>query len=224
MKLLFLAIQQYLLSVLTAFNITYIRVWNDQVQNLIDGKDETFSLPAIFIEFPDEIQWQQLGGGNQIVDPLLIKVHLLHEFYDAQDGTMGQNLAVLDMAESIFTSFQDWMPDTMVIGGVTYQIPVGSMVRLSDKQDMQHTNLYHFISTYQTTWVDSKMNRPVGGSLTTPPINYTLIVTPEWVSGNLYIVNDEVVYLGSAYRCILNTTMANEVPTNSTYWTLITVI
>jgi hypothetical protein len=209
-------------------------VWNNQVQTLLDGKSETFgssteisgqnNLKAILVEFQSPNEIQQLGNGVQCYDPLFIRLHIIHDFYDAQDGTMGQNLDVLDLVNSVFLSMQDWMPDMMNINGTLTQIPVGNVVRVSEEQDYDHGNLYHFIQTYKTTWIDNGMLRPVGGSVTAPPISYTLIVTPAWISGNAYVLDDEVTYLGSAYRCILNTTIANELPTNITYWILITAI
>ena len=181
MRLLFQAISQYLLTLFTgqttnsgkSWLVNYIRIWNNQDQDLLDGKDnpefvlknDSGYTPPLFIEFPDNIVWSQLGNGNQIAEDLRIKIHILHEFYDAGDGTMEQNLDALDIAQQIFDSFDEWMPDTMVINNISYHIPVGVMDRIGDYQDKKHPMVYHFVQEYKTTWVDSDRNRPIAGSI-----------------------------------------------------------
>ena len=218
MKDVFLAIQAYLLSKLADYKVEYIRVWNNQIQSILqdDGQlVETFPFPAIFVEFPDEIPYDQIGNGVQTVDPLMIRLHILYDFYDAQDETMGQNLVVLQMAQDMYRAFQDWMPE----------IPLGVMVRKSEYHDKDHPNVYHFIQEYQTTWIDVAMNRPVGGISSVPVLDYELDIVPVWAAGNLYIAGTYVSYTADGiigiYQCILNTTVASEPPTNTHYWTFI---
>lgn len=199
MRTLFLAIQQYLLSALTAQRVNYIRMWNNQLDDLLGGQISDFALkddvgytPAILIEFASPMTINQLGNGDQIYDDLIIRVHILHEFYDAQDGTEAQDLDVLSIAQSVFFAFQDWMPNIMTINGIDYQIPVGVMVRCSETQDYNHPDVYHFVQEYKTNWVDSMRNRPVAGKLSVPPLNYELAVikgVPNTESNSNYYLN-----------------------------------
>lgn len=183
MLVLFLAIQQYLLSKITS--VQYIRLWNNNLEMLLEGKDEPYQLPVIFVEFPDNIQWMQIGNGCQEAD-IDIKLHIVTQFYDAMDGTVSQDLFALKMAQDVYKAFQDWMPSTVTIPtegqyaayAGTYNVPVGVMVRSGDEQDKNHGEVYHFIQTYTTTIVDSDMDRPVGGTLAVPPLNYELDVNP----------------------------------------------
>lgn len=186
MKEIFLALQTYLLGRLAStdplMNVTYIRLWNNQVQYAKDAIDETYPYPAIFIDFPEEIEWKQIGNGVQTVDPLMIRLHIVHDFYDAQDGTMGQDLAILELAQKVYTSLQEWMPN----------IPLGVFVRVMEVQDKDHPNLYHFIQTYQTTWIDTAMKRPVNGSVTTEPLDLQLDINPGVGTGTIEIDLDVV--------------------------------
>ena len=231
MYILFLAIQDYLISKGLP-STGYIRMWNNNLEYLEKGTDEQYQLPAIFIEFPDEIEYDQLGNGTQTVDDLRIKIHILQDFYDTKTGAMSQNLDVLVLAQSIYTAFQEWMPTTVTIPptGIyapyagTYQVPVGVMSRRKEYQDKDHDNIYHFIQEYSTTWIDTAMNRPVGGVLSVPILLYELDNILAWDNTLLYTVDQYVSYSGFIYQCILNTTVAHEVPTNTTYWKQIQAI
>lgn len=217
MRLLFLAIQQYLTSALAAHNVTYIRMWIDQADKIMKGQFEDFPKPAILIEFVNPLQIQQLGNGNRLYEPLNIRVHILHEFYDAEDGTMGQNLPVLTLADAVYQAFQDWMPDKLTINNAEYQITVGVMQITADNHDPNPSQIYHFQQDYVTTWFDDAKNRPVNGMLS-GTVTYELDVVLPWNDVSLYTVGVYVSYFGSVYKCILNTTVAHELPTNTTYF------
>ena len=163
MRELFNSIQTYLYSQLP--DITFIRIWNNNVDFLEQGKDEvSYSLPAIFVEFVSPINWKQLGNGVQTVDDLNIKLHLVVDELDAMDGQMSQNLNVLTFAQTVFSKFQDYYAN----------VPAGVMTRIGDIQDDNHDNIYHFTATYITTWMDFTMMRPVGGTLSVPVLDYEL--------------------------------------------------
>lgn len=188
MLVLFLALQQYLLQQLEAEGVNYIRLWNNQLNDMVEGTfseaatyNDNHVTPFIFIEFVSPMNISTLGNGNQVYEDLFIKLHLIYDFTDAQDGTMGQDLLVLQFAQAVYVALQDWMPSTVTITGNfagTYQVPVGSMVRMEEEQDFNHSNLYHFIQTYKTNYVDSSRNRPIGGQLASANTTLDLIVNP----------------------------------------------
>lgn len=163
MKELFLAIKERLLARLTADNITFIQLWNNQLELLQEKKEVVpgsytdiynFPLPAIFVEFENKLPIVQLGNGVQSYEVLIIRLHIIHEFYDAQDGTFEQDLPALALAQRVYQSIQDWMPTT---------VKAGVFTRVNESQDYDHNNLYHFIQEYQTDYLDFTMNRPIGG-------------------------------------------------------------
>ena len=197
MKLLFLAAQQFLLSALVALRVNYIQIWDDQLNDVLEGNEIQFAMlddkgdtPPVFIEFPDDIKYNQLGNGVQTVDDLEITLHVLHEFFDAGDGTFNQDLKILATAESIFQAFQEWMPGSMTIGGVSQPIPVGVIVRVGEMQDKKYANVYHFKQKFRTTWIDSSLNRPVGGILAYASAETIIIQGPANAQGtNEYYYN-----------------------------------
>ncbi|HWY10589.1 MAG TPA: hypothetical protein VN026_04640, partial [Bacteroidia bacterium] len=78
-------------------------------------------------------------------------------------------------------------------------------------------NVYHFIQSYLTTWMDVSRQRPING-IAAPVLNYELDKVVPWDNLSLYLKYQYVTYQGGIYRCILNTTVAHELPTNSTYF------
>jgi hypothetical protein len=220
----FLALQAHILSTVSEFKTC--RMWNNNIMELLQGTDAVYELPAVFPEFPDPIKWDQLGNGIQIVDPLEIKFHVLHDFYDAQDGTQDQNIDVFALTNKLYNALQDWMPKTFTINVTdqlypkfagTYTIPFGAFQRTSELQDKAHPNVYHFIQSYLTTWMDVSRQRPING-IAAPVLNYELDKVVPWDNLSLYLKYQYVTYQGGIYRCILNTTVAHELPTNSTYF------
>ena len=232
LHILFLAIQQYLLSQLGADNVAYIRMWNKQPEYLEKGGYQDITYPAILVEFVDPIEWSQLGNGNQEASDLHIKLHYIHNELDAataaSSGTMDQNLHIYKLIEDVYQAFQDWMPTSITIAANdplyaewagTYTIPVGVLTRERDYQDPGHTDLYHFITEYGTTWEDQAMNRPVGGS-NAGVINYDLEQATAWSSTTTYAIGNAVIGTdNNIYACSAPNT--NQAPPNASYWTLL---
>ena len=53
------------------------------------------------------------------------------------------------------------------------------MVRISETQDYQHAGIYHFIQTYQSTWIDEDMQEPVDGEYAIIPLSLETDLTKE---------------------------------------------
>lgn len=219
----FLSLQQLILTELP--EIKTVKIWNGNLDAITKGEDDPYDLPAVMIEFPDLIKWDQLGNGIQIVDPLEISFHVIQDFYDAQDGTKDNNLIIFLLTDKLRNIIQDWMPASFTItpGSAytnyagTYILPFGVFTREKEIQDKNHSNLYHFIQSYLTTWVDTARQRPVGG-ITAGDLDYELDTVQEWDSASLYMEQAYVWQENSIYKCILNTTSAHEPPTNTTYF------
>jgi hypothetical protein len=152
MKTLFLAIQQKLATTLDIKDLQFIQMWNNQLENINDGGNYSFLLPAIFIEFVNNQNVDSVGGGVQVFDPLDINVHIIHDQYDSTDGTMDQNLEVLDLKQKVYKALQLFKTNGS-----------GYFNRVSEDQDYNHSNIYHFIQTYRTTWTDCDRELPYLG-------------------------------------------------------------
>ena len=166
MKEVFTNISAYLQSSLTAYGVTYVRMWNNQLADIKDGTftaqtalyNNTQATPIVLVEFVSPMTINTLGNGDQFYEDLTINLHLIYDFTDSQDGTMDQDLLVLDFAQAVYFALQDYMPN----------IPIGAMYRVAEQHDFDHSNLYHFIQTYKTNFVDSIRNRPISGVLSDP--------------------------------------------------------
>jgi hypothetical protein len=165
MKKLFLILYDKMIAI---EGVSYCRKWNNQLSLLLEGKIELFGLPAVFIAFKTG-EIQQLGGGVQLYDPLTIEIHILDWQLDAGDGTFEQNLQVFDLKDKVFQALQKFEP-----GLTNSDCLCGTLVRVSEEEDNNHNGVFHFIQTYQTTYVDPLMNEPVNGIDSIEPIPFEL--------------------------------------------------
>lgn len=139
----------------------WIAMWNDQLSKSIKKDEEgepyyNIQFPAVFLEIVNP-ERQSIGNGWQLSD-FNFNLHILHRQDDAADGTVDQNLDVFDLKESIYQAvYMQWVTD------------FGQFDYIEEIQDTNHANVYHFVQTFTSNWVDSSMGQPVGGGQTTPP-------------------------------------------------------
>ena len=141
----------------------FVAVYNGQFEQIEAQEIYSFPFPCAFIEIVSESEVEQLGNGVQIFDPLYVKIHIGHTFYNGDNQE--ENLAIFDLKQTIFQALQKFEPD----GAVAF-------IRLSEEQDTDHTDVYHFIQTYTTNYVDTTMIEPVGGVEVQPPFNLDLTI------------------------------------------------
>src|SRR5438445_560828 len=73
----------------------YTRLFNNQINRLKDGKGIAFPLPAAFVEVPAPENYVRLLNGVAEAE-IIFRIHLVHWFIDAQDGTYDQDLLIFD--------------------------------------------------------------------------------------------------------------------------------
>jgi hypothetical protein len=121
----------------------YVRVWNNQIAYLAEGKMEAFPLPAFFVEIVNNPTYDIIGQGYRSTD-LSFRIHIVHEFYDAMDGTFEQDLAVFELRDKV----------TAYLTG--FGLPsCGPLECMNEAQDFEHTNLYHYILDFVCNFTDS---------------------------------------------------------------------
>lgn len=125
----------------------YVRIWNNQLSYDKDGKMENFPKPAFFLEPLNDIEWEELGQGYRSAD-IGFAIHVVHEFYNADDGTFEQDLEVFVIRDAITAL-------------LTYFRPAGcgAMACIKETQDFEHDNLYHLILVFACNFTDSKGSR-----------------------------------------------------------------
>lgn len=149
--------------------VPYVRIWNNQVRYEHEGNQTNFPKPAFFLEVVNDVQYEELGKGVQAAD-VGFRVHIVHEYYDAQDGTFEQDLPVFDLRDKIRA--------TLSLVEVT---ACGPLCVVREGQDYEHTNIYHYIIEFVCNFIDSKgspLDPPAGKYIdSTPPLGLQLTAT-----------------------------------------------
>jgi len=130
----------------------FVDVWNNQLELAEQQQQYSFLLPAAFIEILNVQEPKQLGDGVQLYDQLIVRLHIVHEQLDAGDGTMERNLEVFDLTQKTFKRMQGFEPDK-----------ASAFFRVNEERDYYHTNVYHFMQDYKTTYLDDSAQRSTDG-------------------------------------------------------------
>jgi hypothetical protein len=172
--------------------VPFIGMWNDQVKYWFTGVLTNTQIPAIFVEFKSE-DIIILGQGIESFDPLDIKIHIIDNMLDAGDGTQDQNLQIFDFKQQVYAVLKDFQPTNCV-----------KLFRVSEKQDYDHDNLYHYVQTYRTCYIDNSMQLPVDGTCypSTGGITTTLnlLTAPIYNPAKSYALNSVVSYDWQLYK------------------------
>lgn len=143
---------QDILTKLATINVTngdgntvplYARIWNNQVEREKDGETYVYPKPAAFVEIQSPATFQEIGGNYRTTD-LGISIHLVHEYYN-QDGTFEQDLVIFDLRDQVIAMLSQYRPTGC-----------GQLVAISDQQDFDHDNVYHYVISFVCNFIDSK--------------------------------------------------------------------
>lgn len=141
-------IKEPILDILTKLReiteLQFVRVWNNQIETRKDGQHYDYPTPAAFVEVINEPVWEQLGVGFQGAD-LGIKIHLEHNYYDAQDGTFEQDLVIFDLRDKIVAKLSLYEATAC-----------GPLTKTGEAQDYDHDNVYHYTIDFVCHFIDSK--------------------------------------------------------------------
>jgi hypothetical protein len=177
-----------------------VRIWNNQLAYERKGEYPDFAKPAAFVEVINNVDYHQLGGGMQIAD-IGFNIHLVHEWYDAQDGTFEDDLVVFDLRDNIVTALSYFMPTGC-----------NEMIRTSETVDNDHDNLYHLIIQFVTNLVDSTVYNYRQSQYTAkqPPTDLEIdaYIANSLVYSNVYTVAQPTQTLSTS---ITNTTAGQTV-------------
>lgn len=151
-----------LLALIETGSIKFARVWNNQFQYMEDKSIESFPMPCAFIETIQDVSQAALGI---TVADVTFRVHIGAVEYDAQDGTMEQNLSIFALRDEI-------------IALLTYYELTGcsGLQKVAEEQDYAHTNVYHYIVDFKCSFVDTKGDTTQTQIEAGPPIE--LIIDP----------------------------------------------
>lgn len=122
----------------------FVRIWNNQIDYEKSGDLYNFPKPAAFVEVQQGIMWDTLSMGLSSAD-LIFRIHLAHEYYDAQNGTFEQDLPIFDLRDSVVEKLQLFHPTGC-----------GPLTKILEEQDYEHDNIYHYILDFAVNFIDSK--------------------------------------------------------------------
>lgn len=151
-------------------NPLYARVWNNQLKQLTSGETYSFPRPCAFLELPNPTQYNRLLNAIDEAD-VVFRVHIAHDYYDAEDGTFEQDLTIFDLRDQIVALLSQYSPTGC-----------GTMVRIAEEQDYSHTNIYHYIIDFKCAFIDSK-----GSPFDSASNAYTESVPPTRLNINIEV-------------------------------------
>lgn len=168
-------IKQPILDVMTRLatitDFKTVRIWNNHVKYMEKGKLYAFPLPAVFVEVVNAPVYEVLGLGFQTSD-IAFNIHIIHEFYDAEDGSFEQDLVVFDLRDKVIHALTLFEPTAC-----------GPLVLKSETQDYDHNNVYHYTPSFAVNFIDSKGSKydPAYGNYVdkNPPTGLDVTATKE---------------------------------------------
>lgn len=122
----------------------YVRIWNNQVRYEKEGKGTVYPKPAAFIEVISPATYEVMGQYYRNSD-LSIRIHMVHEFMDASDGTMEQDLEIFNLRDQVIALLSGFTP-----AGCG---PLNCMV---ESQEYDHDNIYEYVLDFVCNFTDSK--------------------------------------------------------------------
>lgn len=150
-------IQEILTQIGLITEFKFSSVWNNQFQYMEEGNTYVFPMPCAFVEIISDNN-QDVAGKYQGSD-IQINIHIGHEFYNGTQ--MEQNLSIFDFRDLIVKSFCNFK------AGKT-----GVFIKTSEQQDFEHTNVYHYIVSFKTHFMDDTAAPEY--IYTTPPTGLTI--------------------------------------------------
>lgn len=166
----------------------HVRIWNNQVQYDADGKLQPFRKPAFFVEVLNNQVYEILGQQFRSCD-LTFKIHIVQEYYDAQDGTYEQDLLIYDLRDQVISNITAFEPTAC-----------GPMEAMAEVQDYEHTNIYHYVIDFVCNFTDSigskyDPNHPEAYINSTPPTDLELqTTTAHQTNTTLFTVSQGKAY------------------------------
>lgn len=139
----------------------YVRIWNNQVRYEKEGKLAVYPKPAAFIEVVSPATYQVMGQYYRNAD-ISFRIHLVHEFMDAGDGTMEQDLVIFGLRDQLIALLSGYTPSGC-----------GPMNCMVESQEYDHDNIYEMVLDFVCNFTDAK-----GSPLDTGRTVYTQSVPP----------------------------------------------
>lgn len=158
-------INELLTKLRTISPVAFASVWNNQLNDLEQGDSWSFPDFSVFVEL-DSSQLMDIGGDAQGSD-INVTLHLV------RTGMYNGNPVNRDVMDEALTIFD--FRDAVVVGLRRFKPTKGSIfVKTAEAQDYDHTNVYHYVLTYKTHYID--LTEVAADYFSTPPTEFKYTV------------------------------------------------
>lgn len=128
-------------------------VWNNQIERMINSESYAIMNPSVYVELETQDQHQLLE--NYQGYDINVNIHIVAEELDAGDGNIDEFISVYTLRDEVVKKLN------------FFRINQGGfLTKISEIQDYNHSNLYHYIITYRAHYIDN-----------------TAVITPLTVTG-----------------------------------------
>jgi hypothetical protein len=125
------------LKSLNEFNL--VTIWNNHFEYLKDGSIYHIPMPCALVEVQTN-DTQSIGGFIQGSD-LNITIHIGQEFYNGTN--IDENFSIFQLRDLVVNSISHFKSTKSSV-----------FIKVSEEQDFEHSNVYHYKITYKTQWID----------------------------------------------------------------------
>ena len=120
-------------------DVKHVGLFNDDFTKLDEGTKASFTFPAIFLSFPEDLLYIPTGSGVQQTEEFRVRLHIADKYMSETNV-----LDLFDLKQSVYSTFQGFSPNTAA----------GSMTRISETADESRRGYYVFLQDYSVKLVD----------------------------------------------------------------------
>lgn len=149
--------------------LLWVHKWDNQLDAIEDGKSYDIPFPNAFVEITAPTQYTPLSQGWSSGN-LIVTIHVGHILYDDQIGGFEENFGVYTYRDRVVKSLTTFQPECC-----------GCMMKVGEKEDFSHTNMYHFMIDFNCEFLDNTGSKEVQFPTITifPPVDIDIV--PEVV-------------------------------------------
>lgn len=114
-------------------------VFNNTFQRIAEGNENGIQLPAIYVSFPEGVEYTQNGSGAQRSNDFIVRLNLAVRVLDDK-----KILDIFDLKETVFEVFHKWQP-----------VNSSSFERIAESPDELHENVYIFKTDFKTNLIST---------------------------------------------------------------------
>lgn len=152
-----------------------VELYNNNFLKAEAGQFDIVKFPALFVSFPEGMNFNDAGAGNQLTNELVIRFYISDSITKGRVSNSSTVLDLLDLKQKVYKAFQGYKS----AGFNTFK-------RRREETDEDRTNYYIFIQDWTTNVLDDSKYVDGGGTEYTIPalqINDEVVINPATKPG-----------------------------------------